>query len=114
MIRLKVHVPEGTGRRILDRVPRAKTALAQAVLRSCEPYVPYNTGELCRSGQAGAGFVTYTAAHAARCYYSRRPFRKDKHPQACAQWLEAAKAVSLPEWRRVTAQALAGKEAADA
>ncbi|MBQ8640646.1 MAG: hypothetical protein IJ480_00380 [Clostridia bacterium] len=110
MIKWEVRVSEGTGRRILSGIPRARTALAQAVLASCEPYVPYNTGELCRSGQAGEGIVTYTASHAARCYYSRRPFRKDKHPQACAQWFEAAKAVSLAEWRKKTALALGGKE----
>ena len=100
----------GMGKKILSRVPQAKLALARAVLASCEPYVPYNTGALCRSGTAGDGSVTWTASHAARCYYSRRPFRKDKHLQACGQWFEAAKAVSLAKWQKETAEALAGAE----
>ena len=111
MLKVDVKVSAAAvGAKILSRVPRAKQALAQAVLASSEPYVPYNTGELCRSGQAGEGIVTYTAGHAAKCYYSSRPFRKTKHPHACGQWFEAAKAVSLEEWRQNTADALAGKE----
>ena len=100
----------GVGRKILSGMPRARLALARAVLASCEPYVPYNTGALCRSGLAGDGFVTWTASHAARCYYSSRPFRKEKHPQACGQWFEAAMAVSLDVWQKETAKALAGAE----
>ena len=105
----------GLTRKILSGVPQASRVLTQAVLASCEPYVPYNTGALCRSGMAGDGFVTWTASHAARCYYSRRPFRKEKHPQACGQWFEAAKAVSLADWQQTTAKALAGagKEGTD-
>ena len=100
----------GVGRKLLSGVPRAKLALAQAVLASCEPYVPYDTGALCQSGMAGDGMVHWSASHAARCYYSRRPFRKDKHPQACGQWFEAAKAVSLAEWQRETAKAWTSAE----
>jgi len=107
MLKLGVKIDTaGIGDRILSRIPQAKLALAQAVLASSEPYVPYDTGELCRSGGASVGLVTWTAGHAAKCYYSRRPFRKEKHPQACAQWFEAARAVSMDEWRRKTAQVL--------
>lgn len=113
MLKVDVQVSAAVGAKLLSRVPQAKRALAQAVLAASEPYVPYNTGELCRSGQAGDGTVTYTAGHAAKCYYSSRPFRKTKHPQACAQWFEAAKAVSLEDWRQKTAAALAGKEKPD-
>lgn len=109
MLKADVHInAAGIPEKLLSGVPRARRALAQAVLTSCEPFVPYNTGALCRSGTAGDGFVTYTAGHAARCYYSRRPFRRDKHPQACGQWFEAAKAVSLSQWRQETAKALTG------
>lgn len=110
---LKVGVQVNTAAvsaKILSRVPLARQVLAQAVLASSEPYVPYSTGELCRSGAAGEGIVTWSAGHAAKCYYSSRPFRKTKHPQACAGWFEAAKAVSLEEWRTKTARTLAGKE----
>ena len=112
MMKLEVRVAGIPGEKLLSRVPQAQRILARAVLASCEPFVPYDTGALCRSGQAGDGVVTYTADHAAKCYYSRRPFRKDKHPQACAGWFEAAKAVSLEAWRRETALALLGEQQA--
>lgn len=109
-MRFTVTYDPGTLRRaVMDRVPAAKQALAEAVLASCEPFVPYNTGALCRSGTAEGGMVRYTAAHAAKCYYSRRPFRKEKHPHATAAWFEAAKAVSMEDWRRTVGQALTGK-----
>lgn len=108
MMKVEIRVTGMPGEKLLSRVPQAQRILARAVLASCEPFVPYNTGALCRSGQAGDNAVLYTAGHAAKCYYSRRPFRKDKHPQACAGWFEAAKAVSLETWRAETAQALLG------
>lgn len=94
--------------RIIQRIPAAEMALSRAVLASCEPYVPYRTGELCRSGTAGRGVVRYTAGHAEKCYYSKKPFSKAKHPQACAYWFEAAKAVDLPAWKNAAALALSG------
>lgn len=88
----------------------AVDALGRAVLTSCEPYVPYRTGELARSGTASGGIISWSAPHAHDCYYAQRPFRREKHPLATAGWFEAAKAVDLAVWRRAAAEAFGGTE----
>lgn len=106
---------DGIGDMISGRIPAASAALQRAVIASCEPFVPYRTGELCRSASASGvgrnGTVVYTAPHASLCYYADRPFSRKHHPHACARWFEAAKSADLERWKRVTADALAGKGA---
>ena len=96
--------------RMEQKIPQVLRTLESAVLASCEPYVPYRTGELCRSGHASgsgsAGSVTWSAPHAAECYYARRSFQKKIHPHATARWFEAAKAAELESWRKTAAAAL--------
>ena len=63
------------------------------------------TGKLVQSGingtVTGMGKVIYNAPYAKSCYYARqRNFSKEKHPQACAQWFEKAKAVKLKDWEK--------------
>lgn len=92
------------------RIPAALRRLETAVLASCEPYVPYRTGALCRSGHpsgsGASGSVTWSASHAAECYYARRSFGKKHHPHATSRWFEAAKAADLEAWRKTAADAL--------
>ena len=83
----------------------AVDALGKAVLASCEPYVPYRTGRLARSGTASGGIVSWTAPYAHDCYYAQRPFRREKHPLATAGWFEAAKAVDRDVWQRAVVDA---------
>lgn len=100
----------GIGDVFLSRLPGASHRLQQAVIASCEPFVPYRTGELCRSavpeGEGPSGRIVYTAPHASRCYYAERPFSKKVHPQACAHWFEAAKAADLAAWTNAVTAAL--------
>ena len=100
----------GIGDVFLSRLPGASLRLQQAVIASCEPFVPYRTGELCRSavteGEGMSGKVVYTAPHASMCYYADRPFSRKVHPQACAHWFEAAKAADLAAWTDAVAAAL--------
>lgn len=100
----------GIGDVFLSRLPVASRRLQQAVISSCEPFVPYRTGELCRSvtaeGEGPSGRIVYTAPHASLCYYADRPFSGKVHPQACAHWFEAAKAVELGAWTRAVTAAL--------
>lgn len=100
----------GIGEALLSRIPTAEEKLRGAVIKSCEPYVPYRTGELCRSavseGTGSDGRVVYTASHAALCYYASRPFSKKAHPLACAHWFEAAKSADLDSWISTVASAL--------
>lgn len=47
----------------------------------------------------GSGQVIWNAPYARRMYYGLHyHFSTDKHPQACAQWFEKAKAVHKKEW----------------
>lgn len=94
-------------------IPSALRRLESDVLASCEPYVPYRTGELCRSGHpsgsGSTGSVTWSAPHASECYYARRSFGKKFHPHATSRWFEAAKAADLEQWRRTVSSALTGE-----
>ena len=98
---------------LTKRIPSALRTLENAVLTSAEPYVPYRTGELCRSGHptgnGHVGQVTWSAPHASECYYARRSFGKKFHPLAVSRWFEAAKAADLEKWRSLAASALTGE-----
>lgn len=100
----------GLGAGLLARIPTAVRQVEQAVIASCEPFVPYDTGELCRSvvaaGDGANGMIVYTAPHASLCYYAERKFGQKHHPQACAHWFEAAKGVDLAKWVSTAASAL--------
>ncbi len=110
MVRITVQSTGNVGREIVSRVPAAVRQVEAAVLRSCDPYVPYRTGNLLRSGYAtGAGTrgeVIYSAPYARECYYADRPFNKKHHPRATARWFEAAKAADLASWIRAAAEGL--------
>ena len=82
---------------------RAQRFLDSEVLRCSAPYVPMRSGALMRSGTngtvLGSGQVKYNAPYARIQYYGLSfHFSKDKHPQACAQWFEKAKAANLGTW----------------
>lgn len=89
--------------RFAPRFSAAQKFLDLEVLRDSAPFTPMRTGNLMRSGNTGtvigSGKVIYNAPYAKRCYYGRHfRFSKDKHPQACAQWFEPAKAAKLDKW----------------
>ena len=111
MVRVTVSA-DGIGEALRSRIPAASARVQQAVIASCDPFVPYRTGELCRSVSASGvgehGMVVYTAPHAALCYYAERPFSRRYHPHACARWFEAAKAAELSKWVQTAADALTG------
>lgn len=82
---------------------KAQKFLDSEVLRTSAPYVPMQTGNLMRSGNVGTklgeGEVIYNAPYASRMYYGTSfNFSKKKHPQACAQWFEVAKAANKDAW----------------
>ena len=61
------------------------------------------SGNLMNSGTTGtvigSGKVEYNAPYARYMYYGVGfHFSKDKHPQACAQWFEKAKAAKKDAW----------------
>ena len=81
----------------------AQKWLDNEVLKDCGPYVPFRTGDMMKSGSTGtvigSGHVVYNVPYAKANYYGAgRNFSKEKHPQACAQWFEVAKAAKLKSW----------------
>lgn len=99
--------------RFAPKFHAAQKFLDAEVLRDSAPYTPMRTGNLMRSGNTGtvigSGKVIYNAPYAKRCYYGRHfKFSKDKHPQARAQWFEAAKATKFRAWRLGVAAKLKG------
>ncbi len=104
MVRFDVSVNVALGERLGNRQRDASRALEEAVLSSCEPFVPYRTGRLCKSGRAvGDGRVVWAADYARDCYYAGRPFSRKVHPRACARWFEAAKGECLGQWKAAVA-----------
>ena len=84
-------------------IERAQKWLDNEVLKDCEPYVPFDTGALTRSGnvnsQLGSGEVIWNTVYARYQYYGNGfNFQRTHHPQACSQWFEVAKAAKLNSW----------------
>ena len=101
-IRVHINVP-GVNARFGERFAAAQKYLDSEVLRCSAPYVPMRTGALMRSGtngtKIGSGMIIYNAPYVKAMYYGRTyRFSKDKHPQACAQWFEKAKAAHEGAW----------------
>ena len=89
--------------RFHPKYQKAQQFLDGEVLKDSAPYVPMRTGNLMNSGQLGttigSGEIVYNAPYARRMYYGTSlNFSKDKHPQACAQWFEKAKANKKKAW----------------
>lgn len=101
-VQIDMDVP-GTVSRFGARFQKAQKYLDSEVLRCSAPYVPMKTGALMRSGinatKLGSGSVVYNTPYARRLYYGTGfHFSRNKHPQACAQWFEKAKAVHMDAW----------------
>lgn len=99
---LVIHTAECCSR-FVPRYERAQKFLDSEVLRDSAPYCPMKTGNLMKSGNTGtvigSGQIIYNAPYAKKAYYGLGVnFSKDKHPQACAQWFEPAKAAKKPTW----------------
>lgn len=98
--------------RLNGQYDQAQAWLDNQVIVDCTRYVPMNTGQLYRSAitgtKLGSGEVVWDAPHARKCYYGfEMNFRQDKHPDAQAQWFEAAKATCKTNWINM-ARKLAG------
>lgn len=104
-----VHTDDGAVRLDLklDRLnvshETAQQWLDTMVMRDSTPFVPMRTGALSRSVQTGtvigSGKVVWDCVYARYCYYGfAMNFSKQFHPDAQAQWFEAAKAVHGRSW----------------
>lgn len=92
-----------TMNRFDPRYRKAQMWLDTAVLKDTEPYVPFQTGMLARSGQTGtavgSGEVVYNAPYAQRLYHGNGfHFDRTFHPLASAYWFEKSKGVNQKTW----------------
>lgn len=90
-------------KRFNDSYSLAQKWLDNEVLKDCDEYVPFRTGNLRGSGirgtVVGSGTIEYNAPYAKANYYAlNRNFSKEKHPKASPQWFEKAKAVNKDKW----------------
>ena len=94
--------PGYTVGRFKPKYARAQQWLDNEVIKDCDPYVPFRTGNLVRSGQRGtkigSGVVVYNAPYARRCYYGNMTFNRMKHPKATREWFEKAKSACKGKW----------------
>jgi len=81
---------------------RAQKWLDNEILKDSEPFVPFDTGALTRSGQMGtvlgSGILVYNTPYAKAQYYGTGTKSRDVHAQACPQWFEKAKAIHKLKW----------------
>lgn len=89
----RLNISHATAQRWLDTI----------VARDSTPFVPRRSGALYKSVNTGTDFgsgeVVWDCVYARRCYYGLGfNFSKDLHPDAQAQWFEAAKAVHGRSW----------------
>lgn len=111
-VKLDLNVP-ATVNRLNPCFQKAQTFLDSEVLRTSAPYVPMRSGALMRSGttgtKIGTGKIVYNTPYAKRKYYGFGfHFSKDKHPQACAQWFEKAKATHKDAWLQGVSKIIKG------
>lgn len=87
------------------RFHRAQVFLDNQVLMDCDPYVPFRTGTLVRTGilgtHLGTGRIQYIAPYARRQYYfGRMPGQNRTKPLAGRYWFERAKVAHKDQWIR--------------
>lgn len=100
--------------RFEPKYKEAQKFLDNEVLKDSDPYVPMRDGYLVGSGKIGtvigSGEIRYNTVYARYQYYGTGfKFSKEKHPQACAQWFEKAKATKLDSWKNGVQKIIKGK-----
>ncbi|MDR2426482.1 MAG: minor capsid protein [Endomicrobium sp.] len=93
---------------------QSQRALDAAVLKDSAPFVPFQTGNLEKSGilstTIGSGLVVYNAPYARAQYYGLFNHSKNKHSRATRLWFEFAKAQYLTRWIQIVQEILYGKK----
>lgn len=92
--------------RVNGVVKRAQMKLDAQVVTDSNYFVPKITSTLEKSAiintVLGSGLVLWHTPYANRQYYGENfDHSKQKNPNACAKWFEAAKARWLEQWRRL-------------
>lgn len=120
---IRVKIKGGSITAKLTFNPRLQSALRQSfaeaqkyvdseVLRLSDPYVPFDTGYLKKSGTlgtvVGSGQIFYIASYGRRQYYNGRTPGTAKDPLRGRLWFERMKADHLEDIRSGAAKTAAG------
>ncbi len=89
-------------------VEKAQRFLDQEVIRTCAPYIPFDTGALESSGERstkiGSGVVTWNTPYAKKQYYEG-----GSKGLRGAKWFDRAKADHEEDWKSGVAEILGGE-----
>lgn len=85
-----INYVEGIKKTVKDTETKRKIALM--IMETAKPYVPYDTGNLEDHTYVDEnGRIVYDTVYAKRLYYGDGfRFSTEKHPMACARWLEVS------------------------
>lgn len=92
--------------RISSAIHKAQMKLDQQVITDSNYYVPLKTSTLQKSAiintVLGSGLVKWRTPYARAQYYGVNfDHSKQRNPNACAKWFEAAKARKLKDWEKL-------------
>lgn len=92
--------------RISAAIHKAQMKLDQQVINDSNYYVPLKTSTLQKSAiintVLGSGLVKWRTPYARAQYYGVNfDHSKQRNPNACAKWFEAAKAHKLKDWEKL-------------
>ncbi|UTC66003.1 MULTISPECIES: minor capsid protein [unclassified Treponema] len=92
--------------RLNKAIKRVQMKLDTQVITDSNYFVPKNTTTLEKSAVIntviGSGIIKWRTPYARRQYYGIDfDHSKQKNPNACAKWFEAAKARWLEKWRKL-------------
>ncbi len=111
---------DGIARKVSEANEAALGVTAENALHDTEEYVPYDSGDLRRSGKPDVigeraylkyGTTEETARYAREQYYNAHNHDTRKNalhaPKACDHWGERSKADNAPRWARMHAAEMA-------
>ena len=91
--------------KINKAIHKAQEALDAAVLQDSNYFIPHDTGTLEESGTSntviGGGKVIWKTPYARYQYYEQLDHSKQRNPNACMKWFEAAKARFIKKWETI-------------
>lgn len=95
-----------TKAKLTAAIHKAQMKLDQQVITDSNYYVPLKTSTLQKSAiintVIGSGEIVWRTDYARRQYYGVNfDHTKQRNPNACAKWFEAAKARKMEQWRKL-------------
>lgn len=72
--------------RNLQNDSEVRTRINQVIADKCDPYVPYQTGQLANNIEVNEDGIRYKQPYAKEQYYGNFEHNKTIHPLATSQW----------------------------